>query len=427
MTNRDDRTMLTPRTSELATLDAQRASQGPRIEPFPTEIWEPLSRRQVDIGNQLLTMLPLQDGLREGPLGAISKVLQELTGIEHDVYVHAIKMQRGPLQVDLGHHFVTRFEMPPDPEFGVLSCDLNVVEGWMGALLGDDADPPERIGPLNEQDFGATTYVLLRVLDQLSKEYGLPPITLASSPSPMEAIHEALARPVDIAQLVIVVSSEVTVGTMRLWVPSHVIQSLSLFVRGDYMSARRRARAFDLGWGGLKTKLWASVGRVDMSRLELITLRPGDVLLPEHGVQAQEVDTSDTAHGRLYIQAGCKGAYLPATYSADADTHTWCVALEQLTLQHTQEVVVADAPNPQDNMKTQGLVDDARLPIEIRLGEVSVRFEQLAQLQPGHVLSLDKPLQSPVELVAQGRVVGTAELVNIEGRLGARVLTLNAR
>lgn len=427
MTNSDDRTMLTPRPSELATADALRASQGPRIEPFPTTIWEQVSRRQVDVGNQLLEMLPLQDGLREGPLGAISEVLMDVTGIEHDVYIHGVKMQRGPLTVDLGHHFVTRFEMPPDPEFGIVACDLNIVESWVRALLGDEADPPARVGPLNEQDFGATTYVLLRVLDRLSKEYGLPPITLASSPSMPATIDEALARPVDIAQLVLIVSSEVTVGTMRLWVPSHVIQSLSLFVQGDYMKTRRRARAFDLGWGGLKTTLWACVGRVELSRLEMITLRPGDVLLPNHGVLAEDLDTKDHAHGRLYVQRGCHGSYLPVTYSADPDANTWCVALDHVKLHHTEEVVMANTPNPQDNMKTQGLVDDSRLPIEIRLGEVSIRFEQLAQLQPGHVLSLDKPLQSPVELVAQGQVVGTAELVNIEGRLGARVLTLNAR
>lgn len=392
-----------------------------RIQPFPTSIWESLTPRQVELGNMFLRMLPLQDALREKPFEVIEDVLLSMTGIEHEIYVHTMKVHRGPMTLpDMGHSFKTRFQLPPDPEFGVLCCDLGLAESWLRGML--DVSTPSRLLPLNEQDFGALTYLALRILSRLSTNHGLAPVTLASSPSSDEVLRGYLETGVDVAELVFVVSSSVTVGTVRIWMPAHLIQSLEHFAQGDYARRRARQRAFELGWGSLPTSFFVSIGRVRLGRLERAGLEVGDLLVLDHGLTHNDLSSQDGA--RLYIREQCTHAYLPAQLYIERGQ--WSIRVTRVTLSYQEEVAMTQENN-QSEAQTQGLVDEARTPVEVRLGQVTLSFEQLAQLQPGHVLNLEQPLQTPVELVAQGQVIGTAELVNIEGRLGARILSIKPR
>jgi type III secretion system YscQ/HrcQ family protein len=63
------------------------------------------------------------------------------------------------------------------------------------------------------------------------------------------------------------------------------------------------------------------------------------------------------------------------------------------------------------------------LPIEVgcELGRVTMSGRELAQLRPGAVVPVGRPLAGPVDLTVGGRVVARGELVDVEGELGVRV------
>ena len=66
------------------------------------------------------------------------------------------------------------------------------------------------------------------------------------------------------------------------------------------------------------------------------------------------------------------------------------------------------------------------LPIEVRveLKRLKVPLARLDQIKPGSVIELDTALCDPVVLRVGDRAVAQAELVDIEGELGARILAL---
>ncbi len=66
---------------------------------------------------------------------------------------------------------------------------------------------------------------------------------------------------------------------------------------------------------------------------------------------------------------------------------------------------------------------DLELPVEVWLAAEEVPLEKLVDLQPGGVLSLAKDPESPVDLVVNGTVVASGDLVVVEGRFGIRVTT----
>lgn len=80
-------------------------------------------------------------------------------------------------------------------------------------------------------------------------------------------------------------------------------------------------------------------------------------------------------------------------------------------------------------MKERPMSDDvshAFLPVEVEveLTRFSLRIAQLATLRPGAVVPLRINDRDPVSLKIGGRTIARAELVDIEGEVGARILHL---
>ncbi|CAM3876620.1 type III secretion system cytoplasmic ring protein SctQ [Bordetella bronchialis] len=78
------------------------------------------------------------------------------------------------------------------------------------------------------------------------------------------------------------------------------------------------------------------------------------------------------------------------------------------------------------NGKADGLdVDRIPVRLDFDLGEHRMTLGELRRLRPGEFFDLQRRIDAgPVHIRANGTLIGTAELVDIDGRIGARVLTL---
>ena len=71
-------------------------------------------------------------------------------------------------------------------------------------------------------------------------------------------------------------------------------------------------------------------------------------------------------------------------------------------------------------------LDGVPVTLHFDLGDRSIPLGELKALQVGQVLELDRPLSQPVRIRANGALIGTGELVEIDGRLGVTIATLAA-
>lgn len=76
---------------------------------------------------------------------------------------------------------------------------------------------------------------------------------------------------------------------------------------------------------------------------------------------------------------------------------------------------------PRDNM---ALPDDAHLEVTVQLGTTRLSLRQLGELAIGQIVPLGRPLAGPYDVCAAGRVVGQGELVDIDGELGVRIVSI---
>lgn len=70
------------------------------------------------------------------------------------------------------------------------------------------------------------------------------------------------------------------------------------------------------------------------------------------------------------------------------------------------------------------LAPDIPVQVVAVMGRKSVTVKDLLALRMGQVVELDKAPGETVDLVANGKVIGKGELVEVDGKLGIRVLKL---
>jgi flagellar motor switch protein FliM len=71
-----------------------------------------------------------------------------------------------------------------------------------------------------------------------------------------------------------------------------------------------------------------------------------------------------------------------------------------------------------------GLLDDITVAMIVELGRVNVSAADVLALRPGQVIELSRAPGEPVDLVVDGKRIGKGELVEIDGELGVRILSL---
>jgi flagellar motor switch/type III secretory pathway protein FliN len=74
--------------------------------------------------------------------------------------------------------------------------------------------------------------------------------------------------------------------------------------------------------------------------------------------------------------------------------------------------------------RDMALADDAILEVTVQLGTTRLSLRQLGELAIGQIVPLGRPLAGPYEVRAAGRVVGQGELVDIDGELGVRIVSM---
>lgn len=138
----------------------------------------------------------------------------------------------------------------------------------------------------------------------------------------------------------------------------------------------------ELGW-----RLRVSVGMVELTSAERAKLEPGDVI--------------------LYDAA-------PSVLFPERDDQGWTAR----SVSATQYELAQRIP-----METASVLDELPLRLHLIIDEKELTWAEVSRLAPGAILDLGRDPSAPVKLAVNGRQLGTGELVEIEGRLGVKLLT----
>lgn len=286
-------------------------------------------------------------------------------------------------------------------QLAVLEVDLVTLNTLLARVAGSPArtSAPTRLTQIEEAAFGwlcLSALASVRKVDLLQKNFG--PRLLAIYIERGDILERVDCRVRHVAVELTVRVGDVA-GMARLLVPSSALdtgiasvdEQLPTELAPQVSAARIQVRTF--------------AGRCVLDARDMAGLQLGDVVM---------LDAVSASGGSLFGHARLATASFELHGRFGAEGFT-------LTRAETCAISVPQEP-------TMKLKDDVlpSLPVEveIELTRLRIPVSELATLRPGAVLSLRIGVNEPVTLRVGDRAVARAELVDIEGEIGARVIGL---
>ena len=155
-------------------------------------------------------------------------------------------------------------------------------------------------------------------------------------------------------------------------------------------------------WEEHLTPAWLEISRIVFTMQEINQLQPSDLILLE--------DTRFENENLLKLRLN-SGYYCEATLNQTTPS-TLTITTAWMTMT--------------DNEQQQKIEHVSQIPVQLSfdVGEKTLSFNEVRQLRPGYVLELGKSLPEIIQIRSQNRLIGTGELVEINGRVGVRILNL---
>lgn len=404
--------------------------KGGVVTPWSIDSLEGLSAEQVRLSNQLLSLLP-RASLEDSALARLTGWLQELTGrlYRFELYRLGSHAPR-TIPMNFGRSFSTWFELPPDLVRGAIIIDQQIVEDLVSGLLEQPTVSSSFIDRSSDPyHWGLVLYVMSRMVEKLG-ELGLPPLLMGTDQLEVEDLKVLLE--VEFGQLVEVVfvaQSAKHRGLVRLLLPGGVIQVIEMYLKTA--PGRKESQDF-LRYGpfaDLPLKLPVELGRVTLTAADVRDLERDDVIfVSQHGLEIDGLNDGVGDHGRLQLSSH---TYLPCVVF-EGDNGFWNA---RICSDGVRKQNGSYKSNKEGNVSEQGISDErtsflaggATVTVEVRVGQISLSVAELTRLQSGHVMVLERDVARGVDLVADGRIIGSGELVNVEGALGVRVQWMGVR
>ena len=319
------------------------------------------------------------------------------------------RMHHGPtFHPRLGDAIVLALHLPDHREPAMFAIDAPLGESLVAAILAG-AELDRVASPLDDWSFGVLAFAVSRLLAAASARVELPKLVVSLERPSVEWLRERMAGPSTVVEVAVEMGSASAAGWVRFFATRTFVEPL--------VSAPRPVDSAHLGASAtLPLGPSVSVGRQRLTDDEWDSLRPGDVvLLAEHVVKDIDADDFDDRAGRIWF---APDGFIKA--DIERDGARWKVTVRDLKWHE------GGVPMNDDTQTTQ-LLTHTNVSVEAVIGRLELDLETVARMTPGQVFTVDRSVGDPLDVVANGRIVARAELVDVEGRLGMRILSLEPR
>ncbi|MBM7118210.1 type III secretion system cytoplasmic ring protein SctQ [Archangium primigenium] len=333
----------------------------------------------------------------------------------------------------------------------VLEVELALAHAAVDMLLGG-AGETVGLRPLTDIEEGVASFVILEAVKALvpGMDAQLPKLRLEGVSRGVDEAVSRLSEDGAVVAIHLRVRLGAQDGMVRLFVPAGVMDVMTSAPSAEQQRATAQAQlASHAGrLSAVRTWLRAEIGRAEITGRDLASLRLKDVVLVDDLLARPDQGGSGTA--RLFVGLGRVG-HLAADVFVQGNGYVARLtdvvraeeghegsppdALEEALAairaaqrqQGGEEYTNPERNNPlesDDRMDAGDLLGDIPLQISVELARLPVTAEQVVGLRAGQVVELRRGPGEPVDLSVNGKVVARGELVEIEGQLGVRILSL---
>jgi flagellar motor switch protein FliN len=287
------------------------------------------------------------------------------------------------------------FELEVLPTSG--SIALRVEERWIIELLRRLLSPLDveiRQSWLTEADCGFLEFVLLSVLARVQQETHVP-FHFSLKVGRLERVRATECRGMATSFTLGLPGAS---GVFRLFVPIDLMKSIQQWVPGNIPTCLPAS---------VRWRFPLSLGQVELTPEELRSLEASDVVLFNEVAELLFPATSKRGWKGLLERAGVSRFRVDQYFERSARMES--------KGESESKVFVGAA---------DGRPDFSQLPVllHVLLGEKELNLAEANALIPGSIIELETREGEPVDLAVNGKRIGKGELVNVDGKLGVKIL-----
>jgi flagellar motor switch protein FliM len=413
-------------------------------KPFRFANLEKVSKRHALLVRNLEWMLPNVRSTGEVS-SSVRKRLHEI--LDDNVSLHAEYVHVVPLS-KLRHYvgeptFLAVLSPQPNKTRGLLEVELGLAHMAIDMLLGG-AGEAMALRPLTDIEEGVMTYVIIETLKALapSLDPSLPKLRIEGLVRSFDEVQSLIGEDESLAvvQLKAIFGSHS--GYVRIFIPEAVLATANPPEDAPIRRARR-ASEFEANGARLrnvKTTVRFELGQVEISSGDLSQLRERDVVLVDALTARPDLGQGGTLKARL--GQGLRGridldvAVTDGKFTATVTGFTLGAPPPPGALGPAEEapppLEVEESTSPgirgrdsvEGNPEAADLMNDIPLQISIELARLPVSAEDVLTLKVGHVFDLQRTAGEPLDLSVNGRIVARGVLVEVDGNLGVRIISL---
>jgi type III secretion system YscQ/HrcQ family protein len=419
--------------------------------PYRFQNLEKVSRSQALLTQRLEWLIPSASGhVVDGIRARLKELFEDEVTLALD-YVHVVRTAHLKKMIGVPTFLAVLAPAPQKPR-GFLEIELGLAHAAIDKLLGGAGDVGHR--PLTDIEEGVMSFIILEALKTLAPNLdpGLPRMRLEGV---VHTVDDALVLSGEETQL-IVVQLKGTLGDqqgfVRLFIPATVVGMTSTPEKGPERRARRLTEFTRNAHRLAAVKVWlrAEIGKAEILGRELARLHTGDVVLLDEitarpdqgagGTASLRIGRGKAARAAAQIVVDAKGlkakitAFQPGEEPQPSpepaqDPGAGAPEAEAEELNPTDDVTdpgraLYKEGHVSQNTEGADLLNDIPLQVAVELGRVPMAAEDIVALKVGQVIDLARMPGEPVDMSVNGKVVARGELVEIEGHLGVRILSL---
>lgn len=147
-----------------------------------------------------------------------------------------------------------------------------------------------------------------------------------------------------------------------------------------------------------------------------------DFFTPE---EEQTLDKETTRAQTADTTAAATGLAADQPQGAVADQQTPVNSGEPAANRADQSPPADQSDLPAQSEEQPTALSKVPITLHVEVARLSISLQQVLDLKPGAVLSLEKEIGQTVDLVVEGRRIGAAELMRIGENLGLRIVQLH--
>ena len=326
------------------------------------------------------------------------------------ITLKSIQRRKDPV---LSNHVFVFFQLQPEGETAVLAIETNVARWMVQKIITGQKETP--LTPWTEIETGLLEYLAAKASGTVNTFLQNSRLILQSVENEESTFQEWSEKNPSLVEMSFEAESEIGMIYAFLYLPSNRLNTPPASTGVEFLKKAQWMRKLTYVFS-------VDLGITHLPADQVGLLEAGDILL----LDKTQVKISDgLPSGKAEIHSNLLRRGVIGISIGWKDKEICTLTVESL-YQEGLKAMTDATKNPEEGQaeSSESVLASVEIPIVVELARLKYTLDELAATREGQVIEVKKAQPDLVDLSVDGKVIASGKLVDIDGKLGVRIIKI---